>query len=199
MGAWTPARLKAGFSGHGGGQIIIHEVDSTGAALSTGTTGYYDCGIITETTWKDTTPYTPEYDEAGKKFASTPGNRDISITGTFAQRDSTITTFPKSVRDKYYLAKIDRGIVGSSTVKQYHEQFIFGQFDPNTEIPLPGGKSKFTFNAETNDGAITIALTTATATGTAGFSAHATATVTIAAVTEAGDAGYYEDVFTTVT
>ena len=185
--AYVPVRNAGGYASKGGGKITLHEVQDTAAELSSAD-GYNDLGIVDSVTWADNTDYTPQNDESGAQYGNDEGNRGIKFTIGVAQRDAAILAIAKQTRNKFYLIKVDRGIVDA----KYQEVFAFGQFKPGFEVPLPGGKWSIEFNGVKNDSAITLAATTLTATGTAGWSAHVTTTTTIAAVTAAGTAGYYE-------
>ncbi len=184
--AYQPTRDTGEYSSKGGGQGMIHEVQDTGAELSS-PDGFWDLGLLDNTTFSDNTDYTPQYDEKGDQYANEEQNRVVTLKGTLTQRSANILGIAKNVRGKYYIIKHDRGIVNG----KYQELFMFGQIRPGFEVPLPGGKWEIQINGIKNASAITLSTAHLAGTGTAGWTAHASTTQTIAAVTASGSDGYY--------
>lgn len=140
----------------GGSVLKINERLSTGAVLTSPDT-VHDAGDIKNSTFKDKTPQTGLYNEAGEKKATEYGDRDTGFTANLMQRDAaTIDGFRNEVRNKYYLTMHKMSQSGALASGNTQYGFHFGKFNPDVEFSLPGGEIPISFEGIITETAITL-------------------------------------------
>ena len=163
----------------GGSVLKISERLSTGAVLSSPDT-VHDAGDIKSSTFKDKTPQTGLYNEAGEKKATEYGDRDTGFGAVLMQRDAaTIDGFRNEVRNKYYLTLHKMSQSGALASGNTQWLFAFGKFNPDVEFSLPGAEIPITFEGVITETAIT--LTPGELSSWAGNTTTFTTTITIPA------------------
>ncbi len=162
----------------GGSVLKGQERLFTGAALGSPDT-VHDFGDIKSSGFKDKTPKTGLYNEAGEKKKTEEGDRDTGFSAVLMQRDATtINDLRNTVRKKAYLCMhkmTQTGAIGSSKTQYL---FAFGEINPDVEFSLPGGEIPFTFEGLITENAIT--LTPGDLSSWSGDTTTFTTTITIA-------------------
>lgn len=163
----------------GGSVLKGAERLATGAALGTPDT-VHDFGDIKNSTFKDKTPKSGLYNEAGEKKKTEDGDRDTGFTAVLMQRDSaTIDGIRNEARNKYYLTLHKMSQTGALASGNTQWLFAFGQISSDVEFSLPGGEIPLNFEGLITETAIT--LTPGELTSWAGNTTTFAATITIPA------------------
>lgn len=149
------SNIKGAIVSRSGSILKASERLSTGTALGTPDT-VHDFGEVKDSQFRDKTPFTPRYNEAGEKVANEQGERDTGFSATLMQRDGqTIDDLRNEVRNKYYLTM---HVLSQSQAVNGKTQymFAFGQIRPDVEFSLPGGEIPMAFEGLILDTAITL-------------------------------------------
>lgn len=140
----------------GGSVFKASERLSTGAVLASPDT-IHDFGDVKSSGFKDKTPKTGLYNEAGEKKKTEDGDRDSGFNLVLMQRDAaTIDNIRNEARNKYYLTLHKMSQSGALASGNTQWLFAFGQIASDVEFSLPGGEIPMTFEGMITETAITL-------------------------------------------